>query len=150
MLDERLGVLDRSTQVDDGEKHAGQGEQVEEPAALGRISDRTHGDERNRQRHRAEATAEVDGEIARAVRVPAEALGPPDRVDEERQREHRYEDRGDDDQEEPGAVHQAGKTAMVAVKPCRKLCPPTGPISPAQKKPAVGTPRESSSAAASW
>ena len=29
---------------------------------------------------------------------------------------------------------------MVAVKPCRKLRPPTGPISPAQKKPAVGTP----------
>ena len=33
---------------------------------------------------------------------------------------------------------QAGNTAIVAVKPCRKLRPPTGPISPAQKKPAVG------------
>ena len=37
------------------------------------------------------------------------------------------------------SVHySAGKTAIVAVKPCRKLRPPTGPISPAQKKPAVG------------
>jgi hypothetical protein len=28
------------------------------------------------------------------------------------------------------------KTARVAVKPCRKALPPTGPISPPQKKPA--------------
>jgi hypothetical protein len=30
----------------------------------------------------------------------------------------------------------SGKTASVAVSPCRKALPPTGPISPAQKKPA--------------
>src|SRR5215216_91499 len=46
--------------------------------------------------------------------------------------------------------NHAGKTAIVAVNPCRKLRPPTGPISPAQKKPAVGAPSVSSSAEASW
>src|SRR5207302_7503305 len=44
-----------------------------------------------------------------------------------------------------------GKTARVAVKPWRKLRPPTGPISPAAKKPAVGAPPSSRSiASASW
>ena len=33
-------------------------------------------------------------------------------------------------------------TATVAVKPCRNDSPPTGPISPAAKKPAAGAPRE--------
>src|SRR5439155_9394896 len=47
-------------------------------------------------------------------------------------------------------VHGAN-TATVAVKPCRNVCPPTGPISPAAKKPAAGTPPSSSAtAAASW
>jgi hypothetical protein len=36
------------------------------------------------------------------------------------------------------AARQAAKTASVAVKPCTKLRSPTGPISPAQKKPAAG------------
>ena len=44
----------------------------------------------------------------------------------------------------------AGKTAIVAVNPCRKLRPPTGPISPAQKKPPAGAPSASSIASASW
>ena len=44
-----------------------------------------------------------------------------------------------------------GKTATVAVKPCRKGSPPTGPISPAAKKPAAGAPASSSSrVSASW
>ena len=34
-------------------------------------------------------------------------------------------------------------TAIVAVKPCRKYSPPTGPISPAAKKPAAGAPPSS-------
>ena len=34
--------------------------------------------------------------------------------------------------------------ATVAVKPCRKYSPPTGPISPAAKKPAAGAPRSAS------
>ena len=38
----------------------------------------------------------------------------------------------------PVAAAQPGNTASVAVKPCRKLRPPTGPISPAAKKPAAG------------
>jgi hypothetical protein len=38
----------------------------------------------------------------------------------------------------PAAARQAAKTASVAVKPCTKLRSPTGPISPAQKKPAAG------------
>ena len=33
---------------------------------------------------------------------------------------------------------QDANTATVAVKPCRKFSPPTGPISPAAKNPAVG------------
>ena len=37
----------------------------------------------------------------------------------------------------PGA---SGKTATVAVKPCRNDSPPTGPISPAAKNPAAGAP----------
>ena len=46
---------------------------------------------------------------------------------------------------------QPGNTATVAVNPCRKLRPPTGPISPAAKKPAAGAPPSSSSTtAASW
>ena len=44
----------------------------------------------------------------------------------------------------------SGKTAIVAVKPWRKLRPPTGPISPAQKNPPAGAPSASSSAIASW
>ena len=39
---------------------------------------------------------------------------------------------------------QLGKTATVAVNPCRKLRPPTGPISPAAKNPAAGIPPRSS------
>ncbi len=39
------------------------------------------------------------------------------------------------------------KTATVAVKPCRKFSPPTGPISPAAKKPAVGAPPSASATA---
>ena len=46
----------------------------------------------------------------------------------------------------PGEVH-AGNTATVALKPCRKGSPPTGPISPAAKKPAAGAPASSSSSA---
>ena len=46
----------------------------------------------------------------------------------------------------PGEVH-GGKTATVAVKPCRNGSPPTGPISPAAKKPAAGAPASSSSSA---
>ena len=42
----------------------------------------------------------------------------------------------------PSEVHRA-KTATVAVKPCRKYSPPTGPISPAAKKPAAGAPPSS-------
>ncbi len=42
----------------------------------------------------------------------------------------------------PGTPPQSGNTATVAVKPCRKLRPPTGPISPAAKKPAVGRPAQ--------
>ena len=38
---------------------------------------------------------------------------------------------------------QPGNTARVAVKPCRKLRPPTGPISPAAKNPAAGAPPSS-------
>ncbi len=38
---------------------------------------------------------------------------------------------------------QPGNTASVAVNPCRKLRPPTGPISPAAKNPAAGTPPSS-------
>ena len=45
---------------------------------------------------------------------------------------------------------QRAKTASVAVKPCRKLRPPTGPISPAQKKPPTGAASASSTASASW
>ena len=48
------------------------------------------------------------------------------------------------------SAHSAANTAIVAVKPCRKLRPPTGPISPAQKKPPAGTPSASSTAVASW
>ena len=44
----------------------------------------------------------------------------------------------------PGEVH-GGKTATVAVNPCRNGSPPTGPISPAAKKPAAGAPASSSS-----
>ena len=36
-----------------------------------------------------------------------------------------------------------GNSANVAVKPCRKLRPPTGPISPAAKNPAEGAPPSS-------
>lgn len=46
----------------------------------------------------------------------------------------------------PGSSPTAN-TAIVAVKPCRKLLPPTGPISPLQKRPAAGM-RSSSSAMA--
>src|SRR5207302_9415124 len=52
-----------------------------------------------------------------------------------------------------GLNRQAGSknTARVAVKPCRKARPPTGPISPPQKKPASApVPSSSSTAAASW
>src|SRR5436190_12434186 len=44
----------------------------------------------------------------------------------------------------------SASSAIVAVKPCRKLRPPTGPISPAQKKPAAGIPNASWIALASW
>ena len=37
--------------------------------------------------------------------------------------------------------YSSANTAIVAVKPCRKLRPPTGPISPAQKNPPAGTPK---------
>src|SRR5581483_4318490 len=39
-----------------------------------------------------------------------------------------------------GASPHPGKIATVAVNPCRKLSPPTGPISPAAKNPAAGAP----------
>ena len=42
----------------------------------------------------------------------------------------------------PVEVHRA-KTATVAVKLCMKYSPPTGPISPAAKKPAAGAPPSS-------
>ena len=38
-----------------------------------------------------------------------------------------------------GTAGVSGKSAMEAVKVCRKFWPPTGPSSPAQKKPAMGT-----------
>ena len=42
-------------------------------------------------------------------------------------------------------------TATVAVKPCRNDSPPTGPISPAAKKPAAGAPASwSATVSASW
>lgn len=69
---------------------------------------------------------QVQGQVTLAA-VPARVDGPHDLL----------------------AIAHAGNTAMVAVNPCRKLRPPTGPISPAQKKPAVGAPRESSTAEAS-
>src|SRR6185312_15300471 len=42
-------------------------------------------------------------------------------------------------------------SAIVAVKPCRNVCPPTGPISPEQNMPASGIgPSSSATAPASW
>jgi hypothetical protein len=37
-----------------------------------------------------------------------------------------------------GAFRRSEKSAIDAVKPCRKFLLPTGPSSPAQKKPATG------------
>ena len=51
----------------------------------------------------------------------------------------------------PGRASVHGKTATVAVKPCRNDSPPTGPISPAAKKPAAGAPASASATvSASW
>ena len=45
---------------------------------------------------------------------------------------------------------RAVRNAMLAVKPCKNVSPPTGPISPLQNSPAVGTaPSASVSARAS-
>ena len=45
------------------------------------------------------------------------------------------------------SISPRGNTAIVAVKPWRKLRPPTGPISPAQKNPPAGAPSASSTRA---
>src|SRR5205085_678295 len=55
------------------------------------------------------------------------------------------------EQHGPSRDVHGGKIATVAVNPCRKLSPPTGPISPAAKNPAAGAPASSRcSAPASW
>ncbi len=94
---------------------------------------------------------EVDGEHAAAGlrRQRLEHVGAPAGQDERRARagetaRDRVADatrRAGDEGRAAGDVHP-GNTATVAVKPCRKLIPPTGPISPAAKKPAAGAPAE--------
>ena len=54
-------------------------------------------------------------------------------------------------QQDTRTVELHANTATVAVKQCRKYPPPTGPISPAAKKPAAGAPASASAtASASW
>ena len=48
------------------------------------------------------------------------------------------DDHGRQSRRRRGAQAPPAKTATVAVKPCRKFSPPTGPISPAAKNPAHG------------
>src|SRR5262245_29080439 len=150
MLDQGLRGVDDAPQMHECQQHPRDREQVEQPAVGAGIADGLDRNEGDGERHGPQAAPEVDRQVTGSGGVPAKALGPPDRVDEERQREDRDEDRRDHDQEDLRPVHQAGKTAIVAVKPWRKLRPPTGPISPAQKKPPAGAPREASIAEASW
>ena len=84
--------------------------------------------------------------VRRPVRTSARALG----VQAARDGVAEPARRAGEQDGPPGEVH-AGNTATVAVNPCRKGSPPTGPISPAAKKPAAGAPASSSSRArASW
>src|SRR5581483_2455584 len=68
-----------------------------------------------------------------------------------RRRKVRAGERPDLDGEHARAPYRSRKTASVAVNPCRKALPPTGPISPPQKNPASeSVPSASATTRASW
>ena len=94
-----------------------------------------------------------DGPAAQLGRERLERLGAPAgqhdrraaRGEPARDRAAEPARRAGEQDRAPAEVH--AKTATVAVKPCTKYSPPTGPISPAAKKPAAGAPPSAASSA---
>ena len=99
---------------------------------LGRVGLDQVGDDRARRRARRPARSST------SARRPVSTTVAPARGQARARSAWPSPPRRAGEQDGPPAEVHAAKTATVAVKPCTKYSPPTGPISPAAKKPAAG------------
>ena len=156
----RSSVLDREAVERPLAGHAGVGDQHVDVAGLARSggrprrgSARSHGHRpraelgRERLEHVRTTARQDEARAARGERPRDRVAEPAGGAGEEDRRARRGSPANPPARRSSRAradrARHGPKTATVAVKPCRKYSPPTGPISPAAKKPAAGAPASS-------